>query len=164
LAPWCDLRIAADGAVLGLLNPPKGLPCLDGGSVRLPRLVRHGRALELLLTGRRGPADEAVRIGLVNRLSPPGTFFRARVLTLAICSATCSWFTHDHPHTHVLRALCQRYRLMPVRRRRLMDRNPPRRAAFRFPALRVIKRVEACSNRQNGLACRAAGEAADDRG
>jgi enoyl-CoA hydratase len=79
LALWCDLRIAADDAVLGLLNLPKGLPCLDGASVRLPRLIGHGRALDLLLTGRRVPAEEALRIGLVNRLAPPGMALEAAI-------------------------------------------------------------------------------------
>jgi enoyl-CoA hydratase len=79
LALWCDLRIAADDAVLGLLNLPRGLPCLDGGSVRLPRLIGHGRALDLLLTGRRVAADEALRIGLVNRLVSPGTALTAAI-------------------------------------------------------------------------------------
>jgi enoyl-CoA hydratase len=73
LALWCDLRVAAEDAELGLLNLPKGLPCLDGGSVRLPRLIGHGRALDLLLTGRRVTAGEALRIGLVSRLAAPGT-------------------------------------------------------------------------------------------
>jgi enoyl-CoA hydratase len=79
LALWCDLRIAANDAELGLLNLPRGLPCLDGASVRLPRLVGHGRALELLLTGRRIPAEEALGIGLVNRLAPPGTVLAAAI-------------------------------------------------------------------------------------
>ncbi len=77
LALWCDLRVAAADAVLGLLNLPKGMPCLDGGSVRLPRLVGQGRALDLLLTGRQILADEAFRIGLVDRLTPPGTALAA---------------------------------------------------------------------------------------
>jgi enoyl-CoA hydratase len=82
LALWCDLRVAAEDAELGLLNLPKGMPCLDGGSVRLPRLVGHGRALDLLLTGRRVSAAEALAIGLVSRLAAPGTAAQA-ALTLA---------------------------------------------------------------------------------
>jgi enoyl-CoA hydratase len=77
LALWCDLRVAAQDAELGLVNLPKGLPCLDGGSVRLPRLIGQGRALDLLLTGRRVPAAEALQIGLVTRLAAPGTALQA---------------------------------------------------------------------------------------
>src|SRR5512139_1220584 len=77
LALWCDLRVAATDAALGLPNLSKGLPCLDGGSVRLPRIVGHGRAMELLLTGRRIEAAEALAIGLVNRLTEPGTALEA---------------------------------------------------------------------------------------
>jgi enoyl-CoA hydratase len=72
LALWCDLRVVAEDAAFGLLNLPKGLPCLDGGSVRLPRLVGEGHALDLLLTGRRLSAREAAEMGLVTRLVPPG--------------------------------------------------------------------------------------------
>jgi enoyl-CoA hydratase len=79
LALWCDLRIAATDAALGLVNLSKGLPCLDGGSVRLPRIVGHGRAMELLLTGRRVEAAEALAIGLVNRLAEPGTALEVAV-------------------------------------------------------------------------------------
>jgi enoyl-CoA hydratase len=77
LALWCDLRVAAHDAELGLVNLPKGLPCLDGGSTRLPRLIGQGRALDLLLTGRRVPAPEALQMGLVSRLAAPGTALQA---------------------------------------------------------------------------------------
>ena len=77
LALWCDLRVAAQDAELGLVNLPKGLPCLDGGSARLPRLIGQSRALDLLLTGRRVPAAEALQMGLVSRLAAPGTALQA---------------------------------------------------------------------------------------
>ena len=72
LALWCDLRVSARDAVIGLFNRRFGVPLIDLGSVRLPRLVGHGRALDLILTGRRVEVDEALRIGLVDRVAEPG--------------------------------------------------------------------------------------------
>lgn len=72
LALWCDLRIAAEDAVLGVFCRRWGVPLIDGGSVRLPRLIGQSRALDLILTGRPVPAPEAFQMGLVNRLCPPG--------------------------------------------------------------------------------------------
>lgn len=72
LALWCDLRIASTEAEFGLLNLARGLPCLDAGTVRLPRLIGQARALELILTGRRVPAPEALTYGLVTQLVGPG--------------------------------------------------------------------------------------------
>jgi enoyl-CoA hydratase len=72
LALWCDLRVAARDAVLGVLCRRVGVPLVDGGTVRLPRLVGQSRALELVLTGRPVGAEEALAMGLVNRLAPPG--------------------------------------------------------------------------------------------
>ena len=73
LAAWCDLRVAADDAVLGVFCRRWGVPLIDGGTVRLPRLIGAGRAMDLILTGRPVPATEAERIGLVNRVVPTGT-------------------------------------------------------------------------------------------
>lgn len=72
LALWADLRVASATAEFGTLNLAHGLPCLDGATVRLPRLVGQGRALDILLTARRVPADEALACGLVDRLAEPG--------------------------------------------------------------------------------------------
>jgi enoyl-CoA hydratase len=72
LALWCDLRIAASDATLGVFNRRFGVPLIDLGTVRLPRMIGQGRALELILTGRPVPADEALRIGLVERVTAPG--------------------------------------------------------------------------------------------
>lgn len=69
-ALWCDMRIAEEGAILGVLNRRYGIPLVDGGSVRLPRMIGMGRALDLILTGRPVAADEALTIGLVNRVVP----------------------------------------------------------------------------------------------
>jgi enoyl-CoA hydratase len=73
LALWCDLRVAAADATFGVFCRRWGVPLIDGGTVRLPRLVGTGRALDLILTGRPVAADEAARIGLVDRVVPPGT-------------------------------------------------------------------------------------------
>jgi enoyl-CoA hydratase/carnithine racemase len=72
LALWCDLRIAARDAILGVFNRRFSVPLIDMGTIRLPRLVGHGRAMDLILTGRAVPADEAYGIGLVERLVEPG--------------------------------------------------------------------------------------------
>jgi len=82
LALWCDLRIAAEGATFGLFERRWGVPLIDGGTQRLPRLIGMGRALELILTGRSVEADEALRIGLVNEVVEPGRHVE-RALELA---------------------------------------------------------------------------------
>jgi len=73
LALWCDLRVAATDAVLGVYCRRFGVPLVDGGTVRLPRLVGQSRALDLVLTGRGVGGPEALGMGLVNRLVAPGT-------------------------------------------------------------------------------------------
>jgi enoyl-CoA hydratase len=72
LAAWCDLRVAAENAVLGVFCRRWGVPLIDGGTVRLPRLIGTSRAMDLVLTGRPVDAAEAERIGLVNRVVPAG--------------------------------------------------------------------------------------------
>jgi enoyl-CoA hydratase len=71
LALWCDLRVADDTAVFGVFCRRFGVPLIDGGSVRLPRLIGHSRAMDLILTGRPVDAAEALHIGLTNRLVRP---------------------------------------------------------------------------------------------
>ncbi len=73
LALWCDLRVAAADATFGVFCRRWGVPLIDGGTVRLPRLLGTSRAMDLILTGRPVRADEAERMGLVNRVVPPGT-------------------------------------------------------------------------------------------
>jgi enoyl-CoA hydratase len=73
LALWCDLRVAATDAVFGVYCRRWGIPLMDGGTIRLARTVGQGRALDLILTGRGVSGDEALRMGLVDRLVPPGT-------------------------------------------------------------------------------------------
>lgn len=73
LALWCDLRVAADGAVFGVFCRRFGVPLMDGGTIRLPRLIGHGRALDLILTGRAVGAHEALAMGLVDRVVAAGS-------------------------------------------------------------------------------------------
>jgi enoyl-CoA hydratase len=73
LALWCDLRVAEEDAVLGVFCRRWGVPLVDGGTVRLPRIVGAGRAMDLVLTGRPVDAEEALAIGLVDRVVPTGT-------------------------------------------------------------------------------------------
>lgn len=72
LAVWADLRVVAQDAVLGVFCRRWGVPLIDGGTVRLPRLIGTSVAMDLILTGRAVEADEALRIGLANRVVPPG--------------------------------------------------------------------------------------------
>ena len=72
LALWCDLRVMESDAYFGVYCRRFGVPLIDGGTVRLPRLVGLGHAMDLILTGRKVEADEALRIGLCNRIAPPG--------------------------------------------------------------------------------------------
>ncbi len=72
LALWCDLRVVEQSAVLGVFCRRWGVPLIDGGTVRLPRLIGHSRALDLILTGRPVNAEEALQIGLANRVVPDG--------------------------------------------------------------------------------------------
>ncbi|OIN82059.1 crotonase/enoyl-CoA hydratase family protein [Mycobacterium malmoense] len=77
LAIWCDLRVAEEDAVFGVFCRRWGVPLIDGGTVRLPRLIGHSRAMDMILTGRAVKADEAVTIGLANRVVPKGQARRA---------------------------------------------------------------------------------------
>lgn len=77
LALWCDLRIAARDAVFGVFNRRWGVPLIDLGTVRLPRIIGHGRALDLILTGRPVAAEEALQMGLANRVVEKGKALEA---------------------------------------------------------------------------------------
>jgi len=79
LALWCDLRIVARDAVLGVYCRRFGVPLVDLGTIRLPRLIGHSRAIDLIMTGRGVGAEEAERIGLVNRVVEPGAALEAAV-------------------------------------------------------------------------------------
>ncbi len=79
LALWCDLRVVAEDAVLGVFCRRFGVPLIDLGTVRLPRLIGHSRAMDLILTGRPVPAKEAALIGLANRIAPTGKALDAAI-------------------------------------------------------------------------------------
>ncbi|MFO7567673.1 MAG: crotonase/enoyl-CoA hydratase family protein [Enhygromyxa sp.] len=86
LAAWCDLRVAAEDAVFGVLCRRWGVPLIDGGTVRLPRLIGHSHALDLILTGREVSGEEALRMGLANRLCAPGqALAEAKLLAAQLC-------------------------------------------------------------------------------
>jgi enoyl-CoA hydratase len=92
LALWCDLRVAAEGAIFGVFCRRFGVPLIDGGTVRLPRLIGESRALDLILTGRPVAADEALAFGLANRVVPNGQALdgaRALALQIAAFPQTC---------------------------------------------------------------------------
>ncbi|MEV0598359.1 crotonase/enoyl-CoA hydratase family protein [Streptomyces sp. NPDC050315] len=83
LALWCDLRVAEEDAVFGVFCRRWGVPLIDGGTVRLPRLIGESRAMDLILTGRPVPAAEALEMGLANRVVPKG---RARAEAEALAA------------------------------------------------------------------------------
>ena len=92
LALWCDLRVAAETAVFGVFCRRFGVPLIDGGTVRLPRLIGESRALDLILTGRAVQADEAHALGLANRVVPTGQALEAALalaLQIAAFPQTC---------------------------------------------------------------------------
>lgn len=96
LAIWADLRVVAEDAVLGVFCRRFGVPLIDGGTVRLPRLIGQSRAMDLILTGREVRAEEALAIGLANRVVPSGTALEAAVALaeeLAALPQTC--LRHD---------------------------------------------------------------------
>jgi len=86
LALWCDLRVVEEDAVFGVYCRRWGVPLLDGGTVRLPRIVGHGRAMDMILTGRGVGAEEALAMGLANRVVAKG---RAREEAVALAHQLC---------------------------------------------------------------------------
>src|SRR5439155_11205120 len=88
LAAWCDLRVAADDAVFGVYCRRWGIPLMDGGTIRLARLIGHSHALDLILTGRGVHGVEALRMGLANRLVSPG---QALAAAIQLAHEIASW-------------------------------------------------------------------------
>jgi enoyl-CoA hydratase len=96
LAAWCDLRVASETARFGCLERRWGVPLIDGGTYRLPRIVGLGRALDLILTGREFDAAEALQLGFVNRVVPAGGALEAAVaLAEQIASFPWNCVVHD---------------------------------------------------------------------
>ena len=88
LSLWCDLRVVEEDAVFGVFCRRWGVPLIDGGTVRLPRLIGHSNAMDLILTGRPVAADEAKTMGLANRVVPKG---QAREEAIAIAEQLCQF-------------------------------------------------------------------------
>jgi enoyl-CoA hydratase len=96
LALWCDLRVAARNATFGVYCRRFGVPLIDGGTVRLPRLIGASRAMDMILTGRGVGAEEAFAWGLVNRLVEPGkTLAEAKALAKEIAKLPQLCMRHD---------------------------------------------------------------------
>lgn len=96
LALWCDMRVMEEDAVMGVFCRRWGVPLIDGGTVRLPRLIGHSRAMDLILTGRPVGAEEALAMGLVNRVVPKGAALgaaEALALEVALFPQLC--MRHD---------------------------------------------------------------------
>jgi enoyl-CoA hydratase len=101
LALWCDMRVAEEDAVLGVFCRRWGVPLIDGGTVRLPRLIGMGHAMDMILTGRPVKADEALRIGLVNRVVAKGTArAEAEKLALELAGLPQKCMRHDRLSAH----------------------------------------------------------------
>jgi enoyl-CoA hydratase len=88
LALWCDLRVLEEDAYFGIYCRRFGVPLIDGGTVRLPRLVGMGRAMDLILTGRKVDAAESLQMGLANRVVPHG---QAREAAIALAEQLCKF-------------------------------------------------------------------------
>ena len=99
LALWCDLRVMAENAVFGVYCRRFGVPLIDGGTIRLPRLIGQSRALDMILTGRAVEADEALQIGLANRTCAPGKALETALeLAEQIASFPQLCLRHDPQH------------------------------------------------------------------
>lgn len=96
LVLWCDLRIAGASAIFGVFNRRFGIPLVDLGTIRLPRLIGHGRAMDLILTGRSVAAEEALHMGLINRCVPDGEALAAAMaLAQQLASFPQTAMRHD---------------------------------------------------------------------
>jgi enoyl-CoA hydratase len=96
LATWCDLRVVEEDATLGVFCRRWGVPLIDGGTIRLPRLIGLSRALDLILTGRAVGAAEALSMGLANRVVPKGQAREAaEALAAELCALPQACLRHD---------------------------------------------------------------------
>jgi enoyl-CoA hydratase len=97
LACWCDLRVADETAIFGVFCRRFGVPLIDGGTVRLPRLIGQSRAMDMILTGRPVDAQEALAFGLANRVVPAGEHVKAaEALARDLCAVPQVCMRHDH--------------------------------------------------------------------
>ena len=110
LALWCDLRVAEEDAVLGVFCRRWGVPLIDGGTVRLPRVVGLGRALDMILTGRPVAAPEALAMGLADRVVPPGQARPAAEALAREIAALPPAVPAQRPGVHAGRRLARRGR------------------------------------------------------
>jgi enoyl-CoA hydratase/carnithine racemase len=102
LALWCDMRVAAQNAKFGVFCRRWGVPLIDGGTVRLPRLIGHSRALDMILTGREVDAEEALSFGLANRVVADGTAYsEALKLAESICAFPQACMQADRMSSYV---------------------------------------------------------------
>lgn len=96
LALWCDMRVVEEDAIMGIFCRRWGVPLIDGGTVRLPRLIGHSQAMDLILTGRPVNAQEALHMGLANRVVPKGTALQAaETIALQIAQFPQVCMRHD---------------------------------------------------------------------
>lgn len=101
LAIWCDLRVAGKGAIFGVFSRRWGVPLIDGGTVRLPRLIGQSHALDMILTGRSVSAEDAERMGLANRVVPEGEALRmAQEMAAAMAQFPPQALMHDRLSTY----------------------------------------------------------------
>jgi len=101
LALWCDLRVVGKGATFGVFSRRWGVPLIDGGTVRLPRLIGQSRALDMILTGRGVGAEEAEAMGLANRLAPQGgALGMAQEMAAAMAQFPPQSLSHDRLSTY----------------------------------------------------------------
>jgi enoyl-CoA hydratase len=109
LALWCDMRVAGHSAVFGVYCRRFGVPLIDGGTVRLPRLIGHSRALDMILTGRAVGADEALQMGLAQRVVPSGTAWaEAMALARHLASLPQECLRNDRASVHAQAGLALR--------------------------------------------------------
>ncbi|MEU1119836.1 MULTISPECIES: crotonase/enoyl-CoA hydratase family protein [unclassified Streptomyces] len=135
LALWCDLRVAEEDAVLGVFCRRWGVPLIDGGTVRLPRLIGEGRALDLILTGRPVDAAEALGMGLVNRTVPTGTArAAAERLAAEIAAFLQTCLRHDRLALHEQGGLPEQEALAVELRHGLVSLAGAAEGAARFAA------------------------------
>ncbi|MEM6316336.1 MAG: crotonase/enoyl-CoA hydratase family protein [Bacteroidota bacterium] len=106
LALWCDLRVMESDAVMGIFCRRWGVPLIDGGTVRLPRLIGMSRAMDLILTGRPVNAEEAQQIGLANRVVPKGkALSAAKILAQQLCTFPQTCLRNDR------QSVCEQWNL-----------------------------------------------------